>query len=65
MATLMEQPELALELLAIMVKRAGGEVWLSDEDDIRPYTIHQTLAEDGAGKRWMILRYTEDQTGQA
>lgn len=65
MKPLAEQPELLIELLAIMVKKAGGTVRFDKDDEIPPFSLRQTLFQNDDGEIWMVLEYVEDQIGTA
>lgn len=55
-----DNPEFLSELLAVLVKRAGGEVMLSKEDVIGPYELRFLhYIDDATGEQYLKLVVTE------
>lgn len=53
MSYLTENPELMLEVLAVMVRRAGGSVEISGEEAPGPFNLSSKV--DHAGKLYLYL----------
>ena len=54
------------ELAATLVKLAGGRIVLRKEDEIGPYQMRRTIAEDKTtGERVLVIEVQEDAHGHA
>ena len=62
---LSKDPDLMLALLAIFVKAQGGKVMVGEVDDIGPFALQTTVAEDDSKKRWIVLKLFEEPSGNA
>jgi hypothetical protein len=51
MSDLRNNPDFVLELLAVMVKRAGGYVVLSESESLGPFNLESAIDYDGVHLR--------------
>lgn len=56
MSYLTKRPDLMMEVIAVLVRRAGGSVALRPEESPGPYTLLSKIANDG------VLHLTLDET---
>jgi hypothetical protein len=59
MSYLTDNPDLMLEALAILVKRAGGSVELAESETLGPYNLMSKF-DGAAGKLFLVFESLDD-----